>query len=59
MRGISQNICVWRLPGGGHHAEGAYQSPAIFPASRSNNRVSICKADKRRENCSENTLRNG
>ncbi len=59
MRGISQNICVWRSPGGGRHAEIAYQSPAISPELRSNNRVSVCEADNFRENCSENTLRNG
>ena len=53
MRGISQNICVWRSPGDGRHAEIAYQSPANLPELWSNNRVTVCEADNFRENNSE------
>lgn len=49
MRGISQNICVRRSPGGDRHAETAYQSQANLPESWSNNRVSVCGADNFRE----------
>lgn len=58
MRVFSQN-CARQIRECERHTGTAYQSPAISPELRSNNRVSVCEADNFRENCSENTLRNG
>jgi hypothetical protein len=52
MRVFSQN-CARQICECERHTETAYQSPASFPESRSNNRVSVCGADKFRENSSE------
>lgn len=59
MRGISQNICVRRSPGGDRHAEIAYQSQANLLESWSNNRVCVCETDNSGKTALKDTLRNG